>query len=387
MLRIFTTSLLIAFCLTTFAWADEAGSDKDPGTAETKTLAIGDKAPDIDIAHWIKGVKLDRRGAFTPITKFGDGRVYVLEFWATWCGPCVGGMPHLSELQEKYADRDVTIIGVSDESLPKVIGFLFQTWKADGKTQNERCQYVLATDPDKSVKTDYFTAAGQTGIPCAFLIGKDGCVEWIGHPMRMDDPLEQVVAGTWDRAAYKAAFAKQAADEKIMREANARMRAASQTGDWDTCLQVLNELLEASPENASLQMQKFFLLAGPAAKPDEAYAMGEALLKCAWDSAGTLNQIAWTVVDDKSIVRRDLAFALKAALRANELSESKDAAILDTLARVYFDQGDLHTAVKWQRVAAERAGQDAMGTEIRAVLEKYEQAAASSKQPMPSDAD
>ena len=51
-------------------------------------------------------------------------------------------------------------------------------------------------------------AAGQSGIPTAFIVGKTGQVEWIGHPMTMDEPLAQVVAGDWDRAAAKAEFDK-----------------------------------------------------------------------------------------------------------------------------------------------------------------------------------
>ena len=54
------------------------------GDAEAPRLAIGDAAPDVDIAHWVKGVELDRRGAFTPVTTWEPGRIYLLEFWATW---------------------------------------------------------------------------------------------------------------------------------------------------------------------------------------------------------------------------------------------------------------------------------------------------------------
>ena len=374
MLRILITGLAIALCSATPAFAEEG----------EKSITIGDKAPDIDIAHWIKGVDMDRRGAFTPVTKFGDGRVYVLEFWATWCGPCVGGMPHLSELQEQYADKDVTIIGVSDESLPKVTEFLFKTYKRDGKVQNDRCRYTIATDPDKSVKKDYFYAAGQTGIPCAFVIGKDGHVEWIGHPMSMDKALEEVVAGTWDRETFRATFVKQQAEKKLYREAMSKLREPTKAKDWDTCLTVLDEYLAKMPENLTLQWRKFRLLVGAAAKPDEAYAMGGKLLEAAWDQAMMLNQIAWTLVDDKDIARRDLDFALKAAKRANELTESKNPAILDTLARVYFDQGDISSALKWQRLAAERAGTDRMGDGIREVLEKYERAARA-KEASPED--
>jgi thiol-disulfide isomerase/thioredoxin len=82
-------------------------------------LTIGSPAPALDITHWLKG---------EPITSFEPGRVYLLEFWATWCGPCVGKREHLS---------------------------------------------ALATDPDQSVHRAYFDAAGLSGIPAVFVIGKD----------------------------------------------------------------------------------------------------------------------------------------------------------------------------------------------------------------------
>src|SRR5690606_432472 len=63
----------------------------------------GNKAPKHAISEWVK---------CDPITKFEKGQVYVVEFWATWCGPCIAGMPHVSELQKEYGDK-VKIIGVN----------------------------------------------------------------------------------------------------------------------------------------------------------------------------------------------------------------------------------------------------------------------------------
>jgi len=340
------------------------------------TLTIGSKAPAIDIAHWVKGVEMDRRGQFVPLTSFEPGQITVLEFWATWCGPCVGSMPHLTALQAEYRDKGVRIIGVSDESLPKVIQFLFTTYESDGKLQNDRTGYTLTTDPDQSVKKDYFLAAGQRGIPTAFVIGKDGHIEWIGHPTKLGPVLEALVADRWDRAAYKLTFEKLQAAERAMQKVQARLRAAYQSRDWDGAAAIFDELIAADPEATRPRYQKFMMLLAGANRPEAAYACGEKLLEKAWSDQGLLNQVAWTVVDDKAVQTRNLKFALKAALRANELSESKDAAILDTLARVYFEQGELLLAVKWQGQAAAAAEDDALGAGIRATLSKYKQALA-----------
>jgi thiol-disulfide isomerase/thioredoxin len=342
------------------------------GDEDAKTLTIGDKGPALDIAHWIKGVEMDRRGDFTPLTEFEDGKVYVLEFWATWCGPCVASMPHLSKLQEQYKDYDVTIIGISDETLPKVMSFLFQTYKRDGLLQNDRTNYVLATDPDESVKNDYFRAAGRTGIPCSFIIGKEGHVEWIGHPMSMDDPLDAVVRDTWDRDEFKAEYDKQMAAKLAMQAAQKKMRTAYENKDWDTYISYLDEALEKNPEDLNTLFTKFRTQLTVANRPRDAYATGETILEAGWDTAGILNAIAWTVVDDEGVVERNLDFAMKAAKRANELSESKDPAILDTLARVYYEDGNIEKAIKYQKMAVEFAGDDEMGADIQKTLEKYE---------------
>ncbi|HVU64861.1 MAG TPA: TlpA disulfide reductase family protein [Phycisphaerales bacterium] len=67
-----------------------------------KRLIVGDPAPSLSIEKWIKG---------EPVTSFEKGKVYVVEFWATWCGPCKASMPHITDLQKQYKGK-VTFIGV-----------------------------------------------------------------------------------------------------------------------------------------------------------------------------------------------------------------------------------------------------------------------------------
>ena len=85
-----------------------------------EVLTIGSKAPSIDVEHWLS----NGNGKFPVVKKFQTGKVYVVEFWATWCGPCVASMPHISKLQNKFSDQGVQIISVSEEDLETVEEFL-----------------------------------------------------------------------------------------------------------------------------------------------------------------------------------------------------------------------------------------------------------------------
>ena len=77
------------------------------GVAMSSTAAkLGDPAAPLSIKEWVKGKPVDVK----------DGKnIYVVEFWATWCGPCRTSIPHLTELQKKFKDKGVVFVGVSDE--------------------------------------------------------------------------------------------------------------------------------------------------------------------------------------------------------------------------------------------------------------------------------
>ncbi|HEV3235363.1 MAG TPA: redoxin family protein, partial [Gemmataceae bacterium] len=72
------------------------------------SLKVGDPAPPLKVTKWLQG---------DAVTKFEPGKVYVVEFWATWCAACVGNMPHLAELQARYKDQGVTIIAFTSRDI------------------------------------------------------------------------------------------------------------------------------------------------------------------------------------------------------------------------------------------------------------------------------
>lgn len=144
-----------------------------------RNMGIGEPAPALNIAEWVKGEPL-------PEDVSEREGVTVVEFWATWCPPCRESIPHLSQLQDKYAERGVAFVGISAESLGKVRPFV--------EDMGEKMNYRVAVDQSRKTSNAYMGAFGVRGIPHAFVIGEKGHILWHGHPMaELELVLEQVM--------------------------------------------------------------------------------------------------------------------------------------------------------------------------------------------------
>jgi len=340
-------------------------------SARADELAVGSKAPAIDIEHWVQKAGRDADGKFAPITEFAPGKVYVVEFWATWCPPCRTSMPHLSKLQEEYGEKGVTIISVSDEDLETVEKFL-ETDADGGKTYGEVTKnYLLTTDPDGSVSRDYMEAAGQNGIPCAFIVGKTGEIEWIGHPMQMDAPLEGVVAGTFDREAFAAAAREMKEVQTRFREVVALMQAGKPADAVALIDSWIPEVKSADVKTRLKAIRQSIAMQAGGELALEAFG---AAAKDADDSAEQLNELAWNVVMASNAgmeVSKELVAAAVAAAERGLVLEPKNGNLLDTLAHLYAEQGELEKALATQRKALENAS-EASTESIRDYLEELE---------------
>jgi thiol-disulfide isomerase/thioredoxin len=150
---------LLLLLLTTLGFA----APKEP------TLNVGDKAPTKLPSGWIKG---DRVSALDP------KKTYVIEFWATWCPPCVASIPHLAELQAKLKPDGVQVISIH-------VNTGVEAADAYVRKNTKQMDYTVAKDTNGAMGKAWMDAAGQNGIPCSFVVA-GGKVAYIGHPMSLD---------------------------------------------------------------------------------------------------------------------------------------------------------------------------------------------------------
>ncbi len=137
---------ILAACLTAGAWLSP------PCQGQTAAPAIGQPAPVFSLQD-VSGKALDLAAY--------RGKVVLLDFWATWCAPCLTEIPHFVDLQKRYRDRGVQIIGISldDEAAP--VRAFYQKLKMN---------YPVAIG-DAKLAERY---GGILGMPVAFVIGCDG---------------------------------------------------------------------------------------------------------------------------------------------------------------------------------------------------------------------
>jgi tetratricopeptide (TPR) repeat protein len=227
---------------------------------------------------------------------------------------------------------------------------------------------------------NWMTAAEQNGIPSAFIINGEGKVAWIGHPMSMEKPLEQITSGKFDLKVAAAEARKAKVAEGKLREVMPRLQKALRSNDAKEMLAVADEVIKDVPAlEDRLSMMKIQALIR-LGEMDKVVEYGNHLIDDVFkDDAEKLNALAWMIVEkpgDKSDSKH-LKLGLKAAQKADEVSKGKQPQIADTLAKAYFETGDAAKALETQ----ERALKLAPGTpfekdqSMKDRLEQYKKAA------------
>ena len=247
-----------------------------------------------------------------PIGALQRGSVYVIDFWATWCVPCIAAMDKISSLQERYAEQGVQFVGITDEKLSTVVRFLSSVAPGEEgekpRTQYNRARFAMGVDTDASTAALLLPEGVRSIRPQYAIIDRDGTLVWVGLPEtgELAEILDAVLAGTWDADAYRVDFERELAlvaeRDRIMAEE-----------DW-------------------------------AAAKDSF-----------WEDEDLLGRIAFAIAFGfgKPLKNPDKGVALEFATRANELKGGRNPFALHSLAKLASDRGEIEQAIGFQEQAVE----------------------------------
>jgi len=311
-------------------------------------LRVGMPAPALKVAKWIKGA---------PVDKLEPGKIYVVEFWATWCGPCKVSIPHLTELAHKFSDQ-VTCIGVSVWERPeeRTNEAIFALVEPFVKDMGEKMDYhVAAEGTDRTMATTWMTAADRKGIPCAFIVGKDGKIAWIGHPAAMDQVLEEVVGGAFDVQAEAQRQEAEWRKEQERQKLQAPIRAALQAEDNKALIEAIDKAVAAQPEmEPEVMPLKFRTLLG--SDEPAAFAYLKTLLENGSIEKNPTEAFNAAVHVSRATDLKNPDYALVVtALEKAQAAEYGNPAVQALYAEMLFKADKLDAAIEMQQKAIERS--------------------------------
>jgi len=338
-------------------------------TAVAQLLGVGDAAPKLAVGPWVKG---------EAVSEFGRGSTYVVDFWATWCRPCQRSIPELSVLQQRYQPRGVRVIGVAvwEDRPGDVAPYVAELGDKIGYSVAVDSVLPGARPEQGSMARLWLRASGEKLLPTTFIVDGAGRIAWIGSPLEAAGPLEKIVNGEWDMELARATHRHRVEVRNRLGRVQDLLFSAKGP-NWQAALAEIDALQTFEPgaesEVAAYRVWVLFNLG----RDEEGYPYARRIVgELIHESPIALNLVAWAIVDPKAPRKlpSDLAFALKVAERANELSDSKNPAVLDTLALVHFQLGDVDRAVVLQELAAARAKGTSWEAEILQRLAEFRRA-------------
>lgn len=180
-------------------------------------LGVGSVAPALEGVTWVQGDEVQSLDE--------KGKLYIVECWASWCGPCVQIIPHMNELHKKYAEKGLVMVGMNvwEEGVEKTQEFV--------KKQGDGMAYRVAYSGGKaSAFTKSWLEASQTnGIPQAFAV-RDGKIIFKGHPAGLKEKtIEEMLASDFDADAFAKQQAAEGAKSKAFTE---KIQGLFKTKDW-----------------------------------------------------------------------------------------------------------------------------------------------------------
>lgn len=145
----------LAFVFNTVNLVADAPRLEDGKTRDILNNMQGKQAPELALREWMNSKPLD--------LKTLKGKIVVLDFWATWCGPCLRAVPHTNDMMKKYAKDGVVIIGVCNKRGAE---------KMAATVKEHDIQYAVAVDDGTNA------AYHVKSYPDYYVIDRKGILRW-----------------------------------------------------------------------------------------------------------------------------------------------------------------------------------------------------------------
>src|SRR5206468_1281334 len=133
---------------------------------EMGNIKVGQPAPDFAAP--------DLTGRAVNLSDYHGQKVVLIDFWATWCGPCKMAMPGLQSLQEEFKNHGLEILSLNEGESSQQAGDFMQKKGYD---------FHVLLDTGSAIGTSY----GVRGIPTLVVVDKKGVVRWIRVGYSPDD--------------------------------------------------------------------------------------------------------------------------------------------------------------------------------------------------------
>jgi len=188
---------------------DNLTIDRSKQEQLSPSVKVGDLAPKLKVTKWLQG---------DAVTTFKTGKMYVVEFWAVWCGPCIANMPHMARLQAHYKDQGVTVIAFTSRDIRGVANNTEENVATFVETRGPALNYTFAYSDDVTA-TDAWKrwSEGEAGFP-TFVVDKTGRIAYIGSPMFLDLVIPKVVAGSASAQAIGEEMSKVVAEYEAVHQ-------------------------------------------------------------------------------------------------------------------------------------------------------------------------